>query len=396
MSENGAVVAQAPEEGPLRVMHLVLTLDRGGAETTLANLLRFRQSPDLAYRVVNVGRPGSLYEREVRALAAGYAHVDIRRRPMSARALLRAELAAADVAVFWLYKGCAIGTALVGARGLPRQIWCIRHAQLDRRENSASTLRAARFCARRSARAAVVLYNGDRARRVHEAFGFDPSRSCVVDNGVDLARFRPRADAKPRLAAELGVPPGGRIVLSTARFHPIKDLPTLIAALGPVLRRHPDVWAVLAGSGVDGGDPALAALVRDAGLDPARVRLIGARDDAEHLYAAADVFVLSSAGEAFPNALLEAMASGAVCVATDVGDVARIAACPGFVTAPRDARALAAKIDEALSLAPDEARAIGASNRARAEARFGMGAAVARYEDLFRREALAARAAKGA
>ena len=383
-------------EAPLKITHLVLTLERGGAETTLYNLLNFRQSPDIEHSVINVGAPGSFYEQKVERLAAAYAQVDIRRNSLKACATIRYGFEQADAVVFWLYKGCAIGTSLLGAHALTPQLWCIRHAQLDRRDNSPSTLSAARFCARRSDRAAAILYNGERARDVNEAFGFDPARSEVVRNGCDLTRFRARSDAKPKLADELGLPRDGRIVLATARFHPIKDIPTLIEALAPVMRAHPDASAVLAGTDMDEFNGELAALLRRFRLDPSRVRLVGPRDDVERLYAAADVFVLSSAGEAFPNALIEAMASETVCVSTDAGDVATMLGEADFVVAPRDPAALASKLDQALSLSDDRMRAIGAANRRRVEACYPMGQAVSGYEKLFRREALRAREERGA
>src|SRR5437762_2367360 len=78
------------------------------------------------------------------------------------------------------------------------------------------------------------------------------------------------------------------------------------------------------------------------GLD-GRVHLMGCREDIARLTAALDIASSSSAfGEGFSNALGEAMACAVPCVATDVGDAARIVADTGRVVPPRNPEAMAA------------------------------------------------------
>ncbi len=81
-------------------------------------------------------------------------------------------------------------------------------------------------------------------------------------------------------------------------------------------------------------------MIAEQGLND-QVMLLGVRSDMENIYPAFDVLALSSAyGEGFPNVLIEAMACGVPCVATDVGDSRAIVADTGVVVPPGDSEAL--------------------------------------------------------
>jgi glycosyltransferase involved in cell wall biosynthesis len=67
----------------------------------------------------------------------------------------------------------------------------------------------------------------------------------------------------------------------------------------------------------------------------------------------ADIFLLPSRGEGFPNALVEAMGSGMACIATPVGAIPEIAAPDGAILVP--ARDPAALSEALLRVARDSA-----------------------------------------
>src|SRR3546814_4516595 len=78
-----------------------------------------------------------------------------------------------------------------------------------------------------------------------------------------------------------------------------------------------------------------------------KVVLMGRQDDVPRLMNGLDVHVLSSRAEGFPNVVAEAMASGAACVATDVGDAPMILGGVGWLAPAQNAAALSGAIDQA-------------------------------------------------
>ncbi|MBV8606366.1 MAG: glycosyltransferase, partial [Singulisphaera sp.] len=91
----------------------------------------------------------------------------------------------------------------------------------------------------------------------------------------------------------------------------------------------------------------------------------------------------SSASEAFPLAIGEAMACGVPCVATDVGDSALIVGEAGRVVPPHDPQALAAAWEELLALSPDARGRLGRAARLRIQEHYGLAAITRCYEDLY-------------
>lgn len=95
------------------------------------------------------------------------------------------------------------------------------------------------------------------------------------------------------------------------------------------------------------------------------VTFCGFVTDVRAFLAGLDVFCLSSRHEALPLVLLEAMAEGLPCVATDVGDVAVAVGEDALVVPPGDVTALSVALTAVLS---DPARRAGLGVRARRRA----------------------------
>jgi glycosyltransferase involved in cell wall biosynthesis len=201
------------------------------------------------------------------------------------------------------------------------------------------------------------------------------SRMRVVENGIDLSRFGPSPIAGAEVRAELGIPLDAFIIGTVGRAAPEKNQALLLRASLPLIARG--AWLVVAGDG-----PELPSLRAAA---PRGALFLGARRDTPRLYAAFDVFSLSSHTEGLPLVLPEAMASGLPVVSTAVGGIPTVISEgeTGLLTPPGDERALTGALS---SLFEDRARAqaMGAAARAWALARYDAARMVADYDTLYR------------
>lgn len=204
-----------------------------------------------------------------------------------------------------------------------------------------------------------------------ETEGLPRERIAVAYNGVDGARFDPRAD--PRAArAGLGLTAAPTVAI-VGRLAPEKNHPLLFAALAQL----PAAQLVVVGGGPL-ADPLAAEAARLRVAD--RVRFLGARADVPAILAAADVVVLCSTTEGLPLAPIEAMAAGRPVVVTDVGGCREVVVdgATGYVVPSGDVAALAGRIGALLA---DEAlrERLGAAARRHFETHFALDRMVATY-----------------
>ena len=154
------------------------------------------------------------------------------------------------------------------------------------------------------------------AQRLHDIA--PAGRVQVLRNGVDTERFTPQPDARQRLGVA-----GSPLLLSVGNLLPVKRHGLVIEALALLRQMHPQARLAIVGAGPLQAE--LAAQAAALGLCDA-VHLVGAvpQDELLQWYSAADLLVLASSREGWPNVLLEAMACGTPVLASRVGGVPEI------------------------------------------------------------------------
>jgi L-malate glycosyltransferase len=193
----------------------------------------------------------------------------------------------------------------------------------------------------------------------------------VVSNGLDLRPFRTPPAPKSRL----------RKVIVVANLRPEKGHEVLVDAAANVLLRVPDARFELVGDGPC-RDP-LVERVRSLGIERA-FTFRGHRNDIPACLAAADIFVLPSRSEAFPNAVLEAMAAGLPIVASAVGGIVELITDnrTGLLVPADDPASLCARLVRLMADSSLGSR-LGDAARSEAHSRYSFDRMVAEIDRLY-------------
>lgn len=366
----------------MRVLHLVATDQRRGAEVFASDLMSALSELDVEQRLA-VLRPGAsagvragteatplgsdgwmlpglrVYPRTLRALSrlmtdwppdVVQAHGG---EPLKYAALARGARGAAIV-----YR--RIGTAPPWIR---RGVRRIAHGRLMRRADRVVTV-------------------ADAVRReTVERFGVPPSRVVTIPNGVDGRRIRP-STGRPEIRRRLGIPPRAPVILSLGALTWEKDPFAQLEVMAGV--RVPGALLLMVGDGPLRAE--VEAAIPQRGLT-GRVRLLGSMDGVADVLAASDALLFTSRTggmEGMPASVIEAGMLGCPVVAYAVAGVPEVVEddVTGVLVPPGNPGMLA---DRLSALLQDDAvrRAMGRAATDRCVPTFEIQTIAPRYLSLY-------------
>ena len=261
-------------------------------------------------------------------------------------------------------------------------IWNIRHSLHNIKNEKMTTALTIRLNKFLSKKPSAILYNSQISREQHNDFGFNNPESLIHANGFDTELFNFNEEYKnsSRYAYNIG---SDKIVIgNVARFHPMKNHAGLIRAAVKICTERDDVMFILAGKDVNYKNTKLSSLIPKANHD--RILLIDEISTMSSLMNAFDIYVQSSQwGEAFPNALAEAMASKLFCIATDIGDSSMIIADTGMMFTDTSDESIYQGILNAINIAPDKRLKKGCAARNRIKNHFSIEASIDMYANTY-------------
>lgn len=353
----------------MKILHVLTTLDVGGAEMHVLKQVRGQAARGHEVRVVYLKGQGTLAGDFREAGASLVRHVP--GGPLFPFKL-RADLAWCDLVHSHLLKADVLTAAAALLNGARRRLISGKHndEQVLRR---ALVSRVHGIVGRVPARTIVL---SDHVGRFIEEHGRVPrSRQSRIYYGLDPAPFEEAARSVDRAAvlAEFGFGPDDVVFVCVARFAPQKAHEILLRAVAQARATDPRVKLLLVGDDPfgDGRQRAEAEAARLELGDS--VVFAGIRRDVPALMAASDVFVMASRWEGLGLVFLEAMATSRPVLSTNVSAIPEVVIDgeTGQLVAPDDPPAMAAAMLELAGDAELRSR-LGAAGHARVIERFGL------------------------
>ena len=372
----------APARGLIRVLFLIRSLNQGGTERQLTQLVRGMDKDRFTVTVATFYDGGALREQIDGLPGVGVISLAKSGRWDVAGFFGRLFSLAADVrpdVVHGYLAGGNILATLAGRRVGAKVVWGLRSSDVDYARYDWAERLSFRTARTLSHWADLIILNSESALRFYAERSYPTGRMLVIPNGFDLDAFRPdrlRGEALRRVW--LG--DGQTLIGMVGRLDPMKDYPTFLAAAAGLRRRHPEARFVVVGD-TRASDYAaeLRAEAARLGLDDA-LYWAGPCDDMPAAYNALDILVLSSMSESFPNVVGEAMACGLPCVVTEVGDAAELVGETGCVVPRQDPLRLVEAITSLLERPLAQREALGVAARNRVAAAYGQDALARRTE----------------
>ncbi|NLG52363.1 MAG: polysaccharide pyruvyl transferase CsaB [Clostridiales bacterium] len=213
--------------------------------------------------------------------------------------------------------------------------------------------------------------------------GFDPYHVYSLYNGIDFDIKPSPKTRRDEYLNSLGVDdPASKTVCGiAARFHPVKDIATIIKAFAIAVRTCPDLRLIIGGDGEQAAY--LKGLAAELKLED-KVFFPGWVTDMDTFLNALDINLLSSLSESFPYSVLEAVKSGCAMICTAVGGMPVLIdhGANGFLFAPQDIDALSSHL-EYMYLNPEKRRDMARLLYEKASRQYSLDSMVARQLEIY-------------
>jgi glycosyltransferase involved in cell wall biosynthesis len=215
----------------------------------------------------------------------------------------------------------------------------------------------------------ALVTNSIKTRSNLTSLGLAPGKLFLLPNVIDLNHF----DDCQSAPLQISIPENRVVIIAVGRVHPGKRFERFIKALALARQRVPELYGILAGKD-DGAMASLRETAHALGLLPDHLLFAGECANVPALLAQANVLLLPSDIEGFPNVLLEAMAGRLPVITTPAGDSPYLVqhGKTGFVVDFENLVGMAqAMID--LARSPALRRNMGEAGRSRVESDYDFG-----------------------
>ena len=371
----------------MRILHIIPSLEVGGAEVMLARLCPALSAQGFENKVISMKGEGPILPRlqncavpvECLNLNSGGGLVPAWRR-------LRTMIHRYDPEVIhaWMYHAGLAARSVAWGNRRPSLVLGVHAVPLDLELEKPRTRAVIRILARLSSGFDAICYVSKASAEVHASMGYAGRITQIIPNGFDVGGFKPDPEARKRIRTELKISSNAIVIGLVARWHPMKDHTNFLRAASIFLKTHPDANFVLVGPGIDANNGTLMKSAEELGV-LASLRLCGCRTDMAAINASLDIATSSSAyGESLPLSMGEAMACAVPCVATAVGGVSEIVGDTGIVVPPGDPLALCSGWLTLAGMRRGELGSLGARARQRIDERFSLAACTSAHATLYR------------
>lgn len=368
----------------IKIVHIITGLGSGGAENMLLKLLLNSDSGKYYHEVISLidkGTVGPMIEE------AGFKvhEINISLINIIHSVVKMAKICKSfDIVDTWLYHADFIGIIISKLLLKKKLIWNIRHSNLSRKDNKIYTFLLIRLNAFLSKYVDIVTYNSNEALINHENSGYSGKTSEVTYNGFDLKKFKFDKLVREQLRKNIGIYENARVLVTVGRWYTQKDYPTLLKAIYEIKKEYDNFILIMCGVNLDTNNYELMSLIKRYNLTNT-IYLLGKRTDINRILTASDIYVSSSLGESFSNAIGEAMACQLPCVVTDVGESKNIVGNTGIVCEPRNPEALSQGLFRLLNYSDLELERLGKEARKRIEQLYDIKSIARKIESIYDR-----------
>ena len=366
-------------------LHIITSLNIGGAESMLHRLIKFKPELIDSTIVVSLTDDGKI---GLMLKDMGVTVISLEMRNwfsilsviFKLKKIIQKEKP--KIIHTWMYHANLLGGIAALMANNKNIIWSIRRSNLKYSE-SISTFFVMKIGALLSnIIPRKIVSVAESGVKNHEKYGYKKNKMIVIPNGFDLIKLKRDLLQRKIIRRKLDIFDDQLIIGSVGRFHDSKDYESLVASAPAVIRKFKNIKYMLIGRDIDSKNFTLMNWIAKTGYS-SHFLLLGEINDVAKYMSAMDIFCLSSITEGFPNVVGEAMSMALPCVVTDVGDIKKLVGDTAIIVDPSNKQMLSQGLCEMLSHNTVKRNKIGLKGRQKVEEEFPLSLICKKYYDLY-------------
>ena len=323
----------------IRVLHVISSMGQGGAERQLLELVKLNKN----HAICQLTSDNS-YIKELKENHITIFDLKIKKKSLNILSLYKLfkviKYYKPEIINTWMYHSSLLVVLLrlITFNNRIPLIWGLRCSNMEMSHYSLFLKIIIICCKYFSMKPNIIINNSKAGLNFHKKIGFK-NKHIIISNGIDTNKFKPNDQFRKAFRNKYKIHKNARVLLCIGRNDPMKDHSTLLKSFKQIRKNFSSVILILAGLGTEN-------IKKINGMIT-----LGPRHDIEHIYAASDIIISSSAfGEGFSNALAEGMSSKLIPIATNIGDSKYILGDVGKIINQRNPKELYCAIKETIKL----------------------------------------------
>lgn len=351
----------------MKILHIIPSMNSGGAETMLFKLIKNKQAPEIEYEILTLRNPG-FYSKDLEDINIKVVQFNFRNFPEIISMFKRA-----DIIQSWMYHSDTLNFLIGKLIFRKKVVFNIRRSHIGKnmKDTTKFLLKVNSYLASFTERVISCSHSGVRE---HLKYNYPQNKFLVIPNGFELEKF---------LYSDKEADLNEIKLINVARWEPLKDHYTLLKSCEKLKQRGYNFKLSLIGKGIDKNNKELMHFINSMKLNK-NVELLGEQKDVYNHLTKSDIYLSSSISEGFPNVIGEAMSTGLITIATDAGDSKDIINNENLIVPIKDPDSLCQKIIEIINKDKSELLSLKRFLRKEIEQKYSIESIVSQYERLYR------------
>jgi len=327
----------------MKLIFIIISLNTGGAQSALVRILKNINRKKFQVTVISLTDKGELGDSIIKLGFPLFA-LGMKKNLSIVLSVIKLikliKKLKPDIIHTWMYHSDLIGGLVAKLLNIKLIIWGIRSADFFSSKTPKSTKFIVKICTFLSYYLPnKIVYNSSKGQEFHQNIGYDSNKSYLIENGVDINKFKPNEEARKLFRKKLNIDYHKQVVGLIARYDNLKNHKGFVEMASYISELEKKIEFVMIGDDIKNNRTILSLLNKKNIYD--KFHLLESVKDIENVIVGLDAVVITSTSESFPNVLIESMSCGVPCFSTDVGDVSNIINRKEWVVPINDMKKLA-------------------------------------------------------